>query len=62
MIVNKIGIIKLEMLSNIRKQFIKACGLSNSSIAVFEGLPIVIVIGDFYLFLFIAGHLLWGKL
>ncbi len=40
--------VEMEMLSNIGKQLAKACGLSNSSPAVFGGLPIVIVMGDFY--------------
>ena len=40
----------------------KPRGLSNSSMAVFGGLPIVIVMGDFYQFLSIAGCSLWDEL
>lgn len=43
------------------KQLAKAQSLSNSSTIVFGGLLIVIVMGDFYQFPFIAGHLLWSK-
>ena len=58
MIVDEISMVKLEILSNIRKQLAKACGLSNSSMAVFGGLPIVIVMKNFYQFLPIVGCLL----
>ena len=58
---DEINMDKLEMLSNIGKQLVKARGLSNSSMVVFSGLSIVIVMGDFYQFLFIAEHLLWGE-
>lgn len=61
-IVNKINIVKLKMLFNIGKQLAKACGFSNSSIAMFENLPIIIVMENFYQFFLIAGHLFWGKL
>lgn len=36
--------VELEMLSNIRKKLAKARSLSNSSIAMFGGLPIVILL------------------
>ena len=61
MIVDKISIVKLEMLSNIENQLAKACGLSNSSTAVFRGPPIIIIIENFYQFPFIAGRSLWGE-
>ncbi len=48
MIVDEISMVKLEILSNMEKQLAKARGLSNSSTAMFGGLLIVIVIGDFY--------------
>lgn len=51
LIVDKISIVKLEMLSNMEKQLAKVWGLSNSNRAVFGGLPIIIVMGDFHLFL-----------
>ncbi len=61
MIVDEISIVELEMLSNMRKQLAKARGLSNFSTAVFGGLPIIIVMGDFYQFPPIAGRPLWGE-
>ncbi len=61
MIVNKLSIVKMEILLNMGKQLAKACGLSSSITAVFGGLPIVIVMGDFYQFLLIAGCSLWGE-
>lgn len=56
MIIENINIIKLEILFNIGKQLTKACNLSNFSTIVFRGLPIFIIIKDFYQFFFIAGH------
>lgn len=53
--------VKLKMLSNMEKQLAKACGLSNSSTTAFRGLPIIIVIRDFYQFSSIANSLFWGK-
>lgn len=61
MIVDEISIVELEMLSNLEKQLAKARNLSNSSIVVFGDLSIVIVMGDFYQFSPIAGHLFWSK-
>ncbi len=55
MIVDKINMVELEILSNIGKKLAKVCGFSNSCTTVFGGLPIVIVIGDFYQFPPIAG-------
>lgn len=60
-IVDEVSIVELEMLSNIRKQLTKASDLSNSNIAIFRGLLIVIVVEDFYQFSLIARHLLWKK-
>ncbi len=59
---DEISIVELEILSNIGKQLAKAWGLLNSSMAMFGGLPIIIVMGNFYQFSPIAGRLLWGKL
>ncbi len=61
MIVDEISMVEQEMLSNMGKQLAKACALSNSGTAVFGGLPIVIVMGDFYQFPPIAGRSLWGE-
>ncbi len=56
MIVDELSMVKMEMLSNMGKQLAKARGFSNFSTAVLGGLPIVIVMGDFYQFLPIAGQ------
>lgn len=61
MIVDEISMVKLEILSNMKKQLAKACSLSNSSMAVFKGLFIIIIIGNFYQFLLITDCPLWGK-
>ncbi len=61
MIIDKKNMVKLQILSNMEKQLAKARGFSNFSTAVFGGLPIVIVMRDFYQFLPIADRLLWGK-
>lgn len=47
MIVDEISIIKLEILSNKRKQLVKACDLLNFNTTVFRDLSIIIVIEDF---------------
>ncbi len=47
----------LDMLSNIAKQLAKARGLLSESTAMFGGLPIVILMGDFYQFLPVIGQL-----
>lgn len=61
MIVDKLNIVKMEMLLNMKKQLAKARGLLNSSTVVFDSLPIVIIIKDFYQFPSITRHPLWGK-
>ncbi len=61
MIMDELSIVEMEMLSNMGKLLAKARGLSNSSIAMFGGLPIVIVMEDFYQFLPIAEQPLWGE-
>lgn len=48
MIMDKLSIIKIEMLFNMEKQLAKAYNLFNFSIAMFDGLPIVIIMRDFY--------------
>ncbi len=60
-IVDEISMVELEMLSNMGKQLAKARGLSNSSMAVFGDLPIIIVMEDFYQFSPIVDRPLWGK-
>lgn len=57
LIINEIGIIKLDIFSNIVKQLVKTRGLTNKSTAIFKRLPIVILIKDFYQFFFLlAAH------
>ncbi len=53
--------VELDMLSNIAKQLAKTRGLSNESTAMFGGLPIVILIEDFYQFPPVIGRLLWEE-
>ncbi len=61
MIVDELSIVKMEILSNIGKQLAKAYSFFNFSTTVLGGLPIVIVMGNFYQFLPIAVRLLWGE-
>lgn len=56
MIMDELSMVEIEMFLNMGKQLAKARGLLNSSSAVFCGLPFVIVMGDFYQFLPIAGR------
>lgn len=62
MIVDKLSIFEIEILLNIGKQLAKARSFSNLSTAVFNDLPIIIVMGDFYQFLPITGQRLWNEL
>lgn len=59
LIIDEVSIGKLDMLLNITKQLVKARGLIGKSIAMFGGLSIVILIGDFYQFSSVIGRLLW---
>lgn len=61
MIMDKINIIKLKMLSNIKKQLAKTCSLSNSDIIIFRYLSIIIVMRNFYQFFLIIDHFFWSK-
>lgn len=61
LIIDEISMVELDMLSNIGKQLAKARGLGNDSTAVFGGLPIVILMGDFYQFSPVVGRPLWGQ-
>ncbi len=54
MIVDKISMVEQEMLFNIGKLLAKARDLSNSYTVIFRSLLIIIVMGDFYEFSFIA--------
>lgn len=61
MIVDKINMVKLEILSKMGKQLVKAHDFSNSSRAVFYKLLIVIIMRDVYQFFSIIRRPLWGK-
>lgn len=56
------SMVKLEILSKIKKQLAKACSLSNYSTVVFRHLSIIIFIEEFSQFSPIARYLLWDKL
>ncbi len=61
LIIDKASMVELDMLSNIAKQLAKARDLSSESTAMFGGLPIVILMGDFYQFLPVIGRTLWEE-
>lgn len=48
--------VELDMFSSMAKQFGKARGLTNNGSAVFGGLSVVILIGDFYQFAPFSGR------
>lgn len=49
------------MFSNIAKQLAKARSLVDENTAIFGGLPIVILMGDFYQFPPVIGRPLWDE-
>lgn len=61
LIIDKVSIVKLNILLNIIKQLAKAKDLISENITIFERLFIVILIKDCYQFFFIIGCLLWNK-
>lgn len=61
LIIDKTRIVKFDMLSNIMKQLTKARDLTGENTAMFEGLPIVIFIKNFYQFFFVISRLLWDE-
>lgn len=54
-IIDELNIIQLELLAKINKPLCKAQGVIVCSIALFDGLPIIIFMGDFYQFAPISG-------
>lgn len=50
LIIDKVSMVELDIFSNIAKQLAKARSLTSESTAIFEGLPIVIFMEDFYKF------------
>ena len=54
--------IDLKLLTSIDKQLRKAKGSDISSTSVFGGLPLVVLIGDFYQFAPVTGKALWNNL
>lgn len=61
LIIDEVSMVELDMLSNMAKQLAKARGLASESTAMFEGLPIVILMGDFYQLPPIIGRPLWDE-
>lgn len=61
LIVDEISMVDLEMLSNMARQLAKAKGLENKSTAVFGGLPIIILMRNFYQFSPVVGRPLWEQ-
>ncbi len=53
--------IQLELFAKMDKQLRKAQGAIDSSTALFSGLPLIILIGDFYEFALVSGRLLWDR-
>lgn len=61
LIIVKASIVELDMLSNIIKQLAIARDFISESIAIFEKLPIIILIKDFYQFFLVIGLPLWDE-
>lgn len=61
LIIDEVSMVELDMLSNITKQLAKARGLTGESTAMFGGLPIVILMEDFYQFPPVIGRPLWDE-
>jgi hypothetical protein len=62
MIIDEVSIVDLSMLNTINNQCKIARSLDRSSPDLFGGLPIVILIGDFYQFSPVRGPALWQEL
>ena len=56
LIVDKLNMVKLDILLDIASQLAKAYSISHYSIVLFGDLPIEVSIDNFYLFLSIAKH------
>ncbi len=60
-IIYELCMIQLELLTKMDKQLCKVQSANVSSIALFGDLPLIILMGDFYQFAFVSGHLLWHR-
>ncbi|WP_375449089.1 AAA family ATPase [uncultured Nostoc sp.] len=61
LIIDELSIIPLGLLATMDKQQRKARGAIVFSTALFGGLPLVILMGDFYQFAPVSGHALWDS-
>ena len=61
LVVDEVSIINLKLLTIMDKQLRKPRGSDFSSTALFGGLPLVVLIGDFYQFAPVSGHALWDE-
>lgn len=61
LIIDELSMIQLKLLAKIDKQLYKAQNVIISSIALFDGLFLIILIGDFYQFAPVNGHFLWNR-
>jgi hypothetical protein len=61
MIIDEVSMVDLSMLSTINSQCKTARSLDRSSPDLFGGLPIVILMGDFYQFSLVKGSALWKE-
>lgn len=61
LIIDEISIINLKLFTSINKQLWKAKKSDISSISIFGGLSIIVLIGNFYQFTLVIGKALWDN-
>ena len=61
MIIDKISMLDLKMLATIDQQLLHAKGLPRELMAIFGGLSLILLMGDFYQFAPIAERALWEE-
>ena len=61
LVVDEVSMIDIKLLTAMDKQLRKARGSDFSSTALFGGLPLVVLMGDFYQFALVSGHALWDE-
>ncbi len=59
LIIDEVSMIDLKLLTSMDKQLRKAKGTNSHSTTVFGGLPLVVLMGDFYQFAPVLGRALW---